>query len=372
MKYYIIAGEASGDLHGSNLVKELIKLDAAANIRSWGGDLMKEAGANVVKHYKELAFMGFLEVIQNLPTILNNLKFCKQDIEKFNPDVLILIDYPGFNLRIAKWAKEKGFKVIYYISPQVWAWKESRVKLIRNVVDKMLVILPFEREFYATKWDYKVDYVGHPLAQVVDDFLKNNPSKKETGKPIIALLPGSRKQEVAAKLPIMLEASKAFPQYEFVIAKASSLDDEFYEKFSSNYANVSSIKNDTYTLLSKATAALVTSGTATLETALFGVPQVVCYKGSPVSYHIAKSLIKIKYISLVNLIMDKPVVKELIQNELTVENVIKELELLLTNPEKKQQIEKDYTELKALLQQGGNASEKAAEFINEFLQPTSQ
>jgi lipid-A-disaccharide synthase len=368
MKYYIIAGEASGDLHGSNLIKELKKLDHEANIRSWGGDLMQAAGAEVIKHYKELAFMGFIEVIKNLPAILNNLKFCKEDILQFQPDVLILIDYPGFNLRIAKWAKAQGIKVIYYISPQVWAWKESRVKLIRNVVDKMLVILPFEKEFYETKWDFKVDYVGHPLVKVIDDFLNNNSSKKENEKPVIALLPGSRQQEVAAKLPIMLEASKAFPQYKFVIAKASSLDDAFYDRFLKDHQNVSSSKNDTYTLLSTATAALVTSGTATLETALFGVPQVVCYKGSSVSYHIAKRLIKIKYISLVNLIMDREVVKELIQVDLTVKTVIRELDLLLNNTEKKQQLKNDYQELKNLLQQGGNASEKAATIIVRFLQ----
>lgn len=370
MKYYIIAGEASGDLHGSNLVKELKKLDQEANIRSWGGDLMQAAGAEVIKNYKELAFMGFIEVIKNLPAILNNLKFCKQDILQFQPDVLILIDYPGFNLRIAKWAKAQGLKVIYYISPQVWAWKESRVKLIRNVVDKMLVILPFEKEFYETKWDFKVDYVGHPLVKVVDEFLSNNSSKKENEKPVIALLPGSRQQEVAAKLPIMLEASNGFPQYKFVIAKASSLDDAFYDQFLKGHQNVSSSKNDTYTLLSTATAALVTSGTATLETALFGVPQVVCYKGSSVSYHIAKRLIKIKYISLVNLIMDREVVKELIQSDLTVKNVVRELDLILNNREKKQQLKNDYKELKNLLQQGGDASEKAATIIVRFVQAT--
>ena len=217
---------------------------------------MQAEGATIVKHYKELAFMGFIEVVKNLPTILSNLKFCKQDIQQFQPDVLVLIDYPGFNLRIAKWAKEQGLKVIYYISPQVWAWKESRVKLIRNVVDKMIVILPFEKEFYETKWDYKVDYVGHPLVQVVDDFIANHSSKRLPEKPIIALLPGSRQQEMALKLPIMLEASKAFPDYNFVIAKASSLDDAFYDNLLHGYSNVSSVKNDTYSLLSGATAAL--------------------------------------------------------------------------------------------------------------------
>jgi lipid-A-disaccharide synthase len=372
MKYYLIAGEASGDLHGSNLIKELKKQDAQANIRCWGGDLMQAAGATVVKHYKDLAFMGFAEVIKNLPTILANIKFCKQDVAAFAPDVLVLIDYPGFNLRIAQWAKEQGLKVVYYISPQVWAWKESRVKLIRKVVDKMLVILPFEKEFYETKWDYKVAYVGHPLVQVVNEFLEQHPpAAQNLQKPIVALLPGSRRQEVAKKLPIMLAASKAFPQYQFVVAKATSLEESFYASFLNAYPQVTAVKNETYQLLSKATAALVTSGTATLETALFGVPQVVCYKGSPISYHIAKRLIKIKYISLVNLIADKPVVTELIQHELTVENVTRELEAVLHNQARIQQIKKDYADLKNLLQQQGNASAQAASLIWQTMQPNA-
>jgi len=366
MKYYIIAGEASGDLHGSNLIKEIIGLDAEANIRCWGGNLMEEAGATVVKHYKELAFMGFTEVIKNLPTIFANLAFCKKEVALFSPDVLVLIDYPGFNLRIAKWANENGFKTVYYISPQVWAWKESRVKLIRKVVDKMLVILPFEKEFYQKSWDYKVEYVGHPLAQVVNQFLSTQTGQKAWEKPVVALLPGSRKQEVAAKLPVMLKAAQSFPQYQFVIAKAPSLDEAFYSRFTAGFNNVSSVENNTYGLLSQASAALVTSGTATLETALFGVPQVVCYKGSAISYHIAKRLIKIKYISLVNLIMNRPIVKELIQNEFTVENVVTELDAVLHNSEKRDQLKKDYAQLKALLEQGGNASLKAAEIVVQF------
>lgn len=367
MKYYIIAGEASGDLHGSNLIKELKRLDAAAVIRAWGGDKMKEAGSEIVKHYRDLAFMGFIEVIRNLSTILNNLKFCKKDILQFQPDVLILVDYPGFNLRIAKWAKQQGLKIIYYISPQVWAWKEGRVKSIKQVVDKMLVILPFEEKFYE-KWDYKVEYVGHPLVQVVNDFLKTHPKEENQNKPIIALLPGSRKQEVAKKLPIMLETSKKFSSYQFVVAKASSLEDEFYSEFLQNYPAVSSVRDQTYSLLSKATAALVTSGTATLETALFGIPQVVCYKGSQVSFEIAKRLIKIKYIALVNLIMDKPVVTELIQNALTADNLSKELDSILHNQNRIAQIKKDYTDLRTLLQKENNASARAAEEIVGFLQ----
>jgi lipid-A-disaccharide synthase len=372
MKYYLIAGEASGDLHGSNLILELKKVDAAAQVRCWGGDGMQAAGATVVKHYKDLAFMGFAEVVKNLPTILRNIRFCKEDIAAFKPDVLVLIDYPGFNLRIARWAKEQGYKVIYYISPQVWAWKESRVKMIRNVVDKMLVILPFEKEFYETKWDYKVAYVGHPLVEVVNTFLQSGTVAPQLfQKPIVALLPGSRRQEVTKKLPLMLEASTAFPAYQFVVAKAASLDDAFYASFLNQYPQVAGVTNKTYALLSQATAALVTSGTATLETALFGVPQVVCYKGSPISYQIAKRLVKIKYISLVNLIMDKPVVTELIQDDLTVANISRELKDILQNEDRMQQIKKDYADLKNLLQQGGNASATAAALITGFLKPNA-
>ena len=367
MKYYIIAGEASGDLHGSNLIKELRKLDNDAVIRAWGGDKMKASGAELVKHYRDLAFMGFIEVIKNLPAILENLKFCKKDILQFQPDVLVLIDYPGFNLRVAKWAKRQGLKIIYYISPQVWAWKEGRVKTIKQIVDKMLVILPFEEKFYQ-QWDYKVEYVGHPLVQVINEFLESHPKQKIGNKPIIALLPGSRKQEVAKKLPLMLEASKKFMDYQFVVAKTSSLDDEFYSEFLRNFPGVTAVQDQTYTLLSQAVAALVTSGTATLETALFGVPEVVCYKGSSVSYEIAKRLIKIKYISLVNLIMDKPVVKELIQNELTVDNIVRELNTILHDPNKIQQVKKDYSNLKTLLQKESNASGRAAREIVGFLQ----
>lgn len=386
MKYYIISGEASGDLHGSNLIKELKKKDAAADIRCWGGDKMQAAGATLVKHYKELAFMGFLEVIKNLRTILKNIKVCKEDILQYKPTALILIDYPGFNLRIAKWAKEQGIPVIYYISPQVWAWKENRVKLIKNCVDKMLVILPFEKEFYK-KWNYEVEYVGHPLVEEIDRFLflvegttqqiayntlnsadeqrATTNEKPETN--IIALLPGSRQQEILKKLPIMLEVAKHFPAYQFVVAKAPGLDESFYAELLKPYTNVSSVVNKTYELLVQSKAALVTSGTATLETALFAVPEVICYKGSAFSYQIAKRLIKIKFIGLVNLIMDKEVVKELIQDELTVENLKRELSLLLTDQAKQPQLKEDYTALKKLLSQGGHASANAAESIFSYL-----
>lgn len=370
MKYYLIAGEASGDLHGSNLVKELRKLDPDASIRCWGGDLMQAAGAQVVKHYRDLAFMGFAEVIRNLPTIMDNLKFCKKDIAEFAPDVLVLIDYPGFNLRIAKWARAQGLRIIYYISPQVWAWKEGRVKSIRQVVDKMLVILPFEQAFYE-KWDYKVEYVGHPLVQVVNEFRQAHPGGNGEERPVVALLPGSRRQEVAKKLPLMLEASRSFPQCRFVVAKASSLEEAFYAPFLASYPGVDSVRNATYELLTRSRAALVTSGTATLETALFGVPEVVCYKGSAVSYQIARRLVKIKYISLVNLIMDRPVVTELIQNDLTVANIVRELKNILEDGPRRTQMERDYAELRRLLQQEDSASARAARAVIGLVQATS-
>jgi len=367
MKYYIIAGEASGDLHGSNLIKELKKLDESADFRCWGGDLMQQAGAHLVKHYRDLAFMGFAEVVKNLGTILKNLKFCKEDILRFKPDALILIDYPGFNLRIAKWGRQQGLKVIYYISPQVWAWKENRVKQMKNDIDKMIVIIPFEKEYFSNKWDWKVDYVGHPLAEEIERHKQQGTSNKLSDKPIVALLPGSRKQEIAKKLPVMLEVSKFFPHHQFIVAQAPSVEDEFYRNFTKAYSNVSAVKNQTYDLLSQAKAAAVTSGTATLETALFGVPEVVCYKGSPLSYQIAKRVIKVKYISLVNLIMDRVVVKELIQNDLTEHNLKHELQELLKNEKRINEIKKDYAELKTILSEGGNASAKAATSIVNFL-----
>ncbi len=376
MKYYIVAGEASGDLHGSNLIKQIKKFDPISDIRCWGGDLMEQAGGNLVKHYRELAFMGFIEVVKNIRTIFRNLDFCKKDIQSYSPDVLILIDYPGFNLRIAEWARKKGIRVVYYISPQVWAWKESRVKQIKKNVDKMLVILPFEKAFYE-KWNYSVEYVGHPLVDVVDQAEAELANTPETTlsilneKNLIALLPGSRAQEVAKKLPIMLEATKNFPGYRFIIAKASSLDDKFYEKFTHQYTNVRSIRNKTYPLLLQSKAAIVTSGTATLETALFGVPQIVCYKGSPISYQIAKRLIKVKYISLVNLIMNKEVVKELIQSEMNAANITTELNNILKNTETHARIMKDYSQLKKLLSEGGHASEKAARIIVQFTKDKS-
>lgn len=369
-KLYIIAGEASGDLHGSNLIKQLKNIDSAIDIRCWGGDKMQAEGATLVKHFKELAFMGFIEVVKNLPTILKNISFCKEDILAYKPNAIILIDYPGFNLRIAKWAKQQGIKVIYYISPQVWAWKENRVKLMKQCIDKMICIIPFEKKFYKNKWNWDVEYVGHPLVEVVEKFnIQHSNLKIENN--IIALLPGSRKQEILTKLPIMLSVVEHFPTYQFVVAKAPGLDEDFYNNLIAPYKNVSWVVNETYALLSKAKAALVTSGTATLETALFGVPQIICYKGSNISYQIAKKLIKIKFIGLVNLIMDKEVVKELIQHQLTTQNLHKELTLLLEDGTKLQQLKSDYALLWQLLKQGGNASENAAQSIYTFLYPTA-
>jgi lipid-A-disaccharide synthase len=365
MNYYIIAGEASGDLHGSNLMKALLKKDVNATFRFWGGDLMQNVSNNLVKHYKDLAFMGFLEVIMNLKTISENLKFCKKDIENFNPDVIIFIDYPGFNLRIAKWAKQKGYKTHYYISPQIWAWKENRIKAIKRDIDKMYVILPFEKAFYEEKHHFPVEFVGHPLidaiadrTQVDEHEFRANHNLSE--KPIIALLPGSRKQEISKMLEVMLSVVDSFPNYQFVIAGAPSQDFEFYKTFIKN-KNISFVSNKTYDLLSVSVAALVTSGTATLETAIFKIPQVVCYKGSWLSYQIGKQLVNLKYISLVNLIMDKEVVKELIQNEFHTKNLKKELNVILDSYERSKFFINYYELEKAL--GGKGASEKTAELI---------
>lgn len=365
MKYYIIAGEASGDLHGSNLMKALYQEDTAAEIRFWGGDLMQNVGGTLVKHYRDLAFMGFAEVVMNLKTILNNIKFCKSDIEKFQPDVIIFIDYPGFNMRIAKWAKQKGIKTHYYIAPQIWAWKENRIKAVKRDFDKLFVILPFEKDFFEKKHHFPVDFVGHPLIDAIHNRKPTDESvfRKENAldeRPIIALLPGSRKQEIAKMLGVMLSVVADFPAYQFVIAGAPSQEYAFYEQFLS-HQNVKFISNKTYDLLSIAKAALVTSGTATLETALLKVPEVVCYKGSWISYQIAKRIITLKYISLVNLIMDDAVVTELIQDEFNTSNLKKELQKILDENHKKALLAK-YDELENKL--GGlGASTKTAKFI---------
>jgi lipid-A-disaccharide synthase len=369
MKYYIIAGEASGDLHGSNLIKEIKKQDSEALVRCWGGDKMQAAGGELVKHYRDLAFMGFAEVLINLRTIFRNLQLCKEDILQFKPNALILVDYPGFNLRIANWARQQPFfanelsKIIYYISPQVWAWKEGRVKMMKKCIDKMLVILPFEKEYYKNKWEWDVEYVGHPLVEEIASRKSVVISEKISDKPIVALLPGSRKQEIKIKLPVMLEVSKSFPDYQFVVAKAPGQEESFYDELLRPYSNVSYVSGKTYELLMQAKAALVTSGTATLETALFGVPEAVCYRGSWLSYQIGKRVVNVKYISLVNLIMDKLVVKEFIQNEMNATNLRNELHELLENNKRLQQLQKDYSHLKEMLSRDGNASAKAAKAI---------
>ena len=365
MKYYIIAGEASGDLHGANLMKEIYKQDQNANIQFWGGDLMLATGGKLVKHYKELAFMGFIEVIFNLKTILGNIKICKKDILDFKPDVIIFIDYPGFNMRIAKWAKELNIKTHYYISPQIWAWKENRIHAIKRDVDKMYVILPFEKTFYEDKHQYPVAFVGHPLIDAIQNQEKVDAAvfrteNKLTNKPIIAILPGSRKQEITKMLTLMLSVADDFPDYQFVIAGAPSQEFSFYEPFISK-KNIHFISNKTYPLLQNATAALVTSGTATLETALFKVPEVVCYKGSWASYQIAKRIITLKYISLVNLIMDEEVVTELIQDNCTTQTIKTELTKIL-KPENRAILLEKYELLEKKLG-GAGASKKTAQLI---------
>lgn len=367
MRYYVIAGEASGDLHGSNLIKAIRSQNGNALFRCWGGDMMQAQGAELVMHYRSLAFMGFTEVLMNIRTIMRNLTFCKQDILSYKPDALILIDYPGFNLRIAEWAKQQGIKVIYYISPQVWAWKENRVKKMKQCIDLMLCILPFEKDYYRDKWNWNVEYVGHPLVEVIENEKAKAKTEKLSDHNIIALLPGSRKQEILKKLPVMLETTKHFPSYQFIVAKAPGMDESFYDELLKPYPNVSYVSGKTYQLLLQAKAALVTSGTATLETALFGVPEVVCYKGNAISYQIAKRLVKVKFISLVNLIMDREVVKELIQDDLNTENLKRELDAILTAPARIRQLQSDYNELKNKLSLGGNASSNAARLISDFL-----
>ncbi|MGJ8664796.1 MAG: lipid-A-disaccharide synthase [Patiriisocius sp.] len=370
MKYYLIAGEASGDLHGANLMKQLKAKDPNATLRYWGGDLMQEQGGTLVKHYRELAFMGFIEVIMNLNTILKNIKICKKDIFDFNPDVIIFIDYPGFNMRIAKWAKQRNIPTHYYISPQIWAWKEGRIKAIKRDVDAMYVILPFEKTFYEDKHNFPVHFVGHPLIDAIANREITDPAnfRKEHNldeRPIIALLPGSRKQEISKMMEVMLSVAEDFKEYQFIIAGAPSQEADFYAPFIKK-KNVYLLLNKTYDLLSVSHAALVTSGTATLETALFKIPQVVCYKGSRISYEIAKRVISLKYISLVNLILDKEVVTELIQTEFNKKRLKEELTKILDEYERAKLFLEYYDLEKAL--GGKGASEKTAQLIIEAIQ----
>lgn len=372
MRLYIIAGEASGDLHGSNLIRALRRLHPDLHCRIWGGDLMQAAGGELVRHYRDLAFMGFVEVLKNLRTILRNIAFCKRDILAYQPDALVLIDYPGFNLRIAHWAKEQGIRVVYYISPQIWAWHQSRVHAIRRDVDQMLVILPFEQAFFR-QHGMDVEFVGHPLLDAVDGMREPVPVEAQStpqpplshpdGGRLIALLPGSRRQEVERILPVMLAVTSFFPDYRFTVVKASSLPAAYYQPFFRHYPHVALHNGSAYEVLRHAEAALVKSGTSTLETALIGVPQVVCYAGSPISYAIAKRVVKVKYISLVNLILDEPLVQELIQHDLNVGQLRTALEHVLSS-EGRASILQGYKKLRHRLGDGG-ASERAAQAILE-------
>ncbi len=369
MKYYLIAGEASGDLHGANLMKSILKEDPKAELRFWGGDLMQAVGGTLVTHYKERAFMGFIEVLMNLRKILGHIKYCKKDIEKYQPDALIFIDNSGFNLRIAKWAKPLGYSTHYYISPQVWASRAGRVKTIKATIDHMYVILPFVKKFYDA-YDYPVNFVGHPLIDAISDHKQIMPEdfKNRHGlddRPIIALLPGSRKQEIRKMLEVMLSIVNDFSDYQFIIAGAPSQNKEFYSSFIKN-KSIHLVMNETYDLLSLSNAALVTSGTATLETALFKVPQVVCYKGNSISYQIAKRIINLEYISLVNLIMDKPVVTELIQSDLNTKRLKQELNTII-DEYKRAVLFLDYYDLEKRLG-GKGASLKTAQLIVNSIQ----
>jgi lipid-A-disaccharide synthase len=370
MRYYIIVGEASGDLHASNLMRELKIQDPGAVFRFWGGDLMQQQGGELIKHYRDLAFMGFMEVVAHLPEILTNFRFCERDMIAFKPDAVILVDYPGFNLRVARFAHKAGLKVFYYISPQLWAWRASRVKGIRETVDRMFVILPFEKEFYE-RYDYHVDFVGHPLLDVINADL--HPLNKATffeqnkldNRPLIALLPGSRRMEIGKMLKMMMSVAPDFPGHQFVVAGAPSLEDDFYQNLLRD-TDLKFVRNQTYDLLHHAQAALVTSGTATLEAALLNVPQVVCYRGNPLSYLIAKQLVKVPFISLVNLISGKLVVPELIQEEFTTSNLSNELNKILNNPTFRQSMLNHYEELKRLLG-GCGASKRAASSMVQAL-----
>lgn len=370
MRYYIIAGEASGDLHASNLMKGLKKADPDAQFRCWGGDLMQAQGGELVKHYRNLAFMGFTEVLAHLPVILRNFRFCEKDILQYHPDVVILVDYPGFNLRMAHFASRKGIRVFYYISPQLWAWHQSRVKKIKADVDRMFVILPFEKEFYA-RHNYPVDYLGHPLLDVINEgqHLKNRAEfireNNLPDKPIIALLPGSRKMEIRKMLGNMLSVKDRFPEYQFVVAAAPSVSPDFYQQLKSDM-DVQLVTGQTYDLLRNATAALVASGTATLETALLGVPQVVCYKGNQLSYLLAKKIVKVPYISLVNLVLNRPLVTELIQHALTPDNLAGELQALLSDTGRRETMVAGYSHLREMLG-GTGTSDRVAEHMVQYL-----
>lgn len=376
MKYYIIAGEASGDLHGSNLMKAILRNDPQAEIRFWGGDLMQAVGGTLVKHIRDLAFMGFVEVVANLRTVLKNIAFCKKDIVKFQPDAVIFIDYPGFNLKIAKFTHAQGLKNFYYISPQVWAWKKGRIKTMRRVLDMMYVILPFEKPFYDRNNVQNVEFVGHPLldaiaefdknAQLADDFRSRNGLDQ---RPIVALMPGSRKMELRKMMPDMCHLAAQHPEYQFVIAGMKLLGNTMYTPYIHS-DNVSIVYDQTYPLLKTAFAGVITSGTATLEAALFDLPLVVCYKANALSVFIAKRFAKVNYISLVNLIADKPVVKELIQNDLNPNDLEAEFRKITVDESCRQNLKREYALLKEQLG-GEGASQRTVNSILNYLKSSA-
>ena len=365
MKYYIIAGEASGDLYGSKLIDEIFSIDKKAEIRFWGGDNMIKSGGYNVKHIKELAFMGFYEVLKNITTIVRNISFCKNDIKEFDPDKIIYIDYPGFNLKICKWAKNNGYKNFFYISPQIWAWKENRIKTIKNNIDKLFVIFPFEKEYYREKHNMEVEFYGHPLIEKIGDFssskdfLKKNNITKE--RDIITLLPGSRSQEINSMLPIFLTLKKHYLNFEFIVAGVKKVNESVYQPALDLDLKV--IYNQTYDLLSHSKIAIVTSGTASLECALFNVPQIVCYKTSSISYFIGKSFVNISFISLVNIILKKSIVKELVQNELTEKNLVNELSNILSD-NKISDILNEYSKIYSMLSIEGTSKKIATSIIS--------
>ena len=376
MRYYIIAGEASGDLHGSNLIKGIREADPSAQIRCWGGDLMKEAGAELVKHYKEGAIMGFVEVVANLGKLARNLRNCKEDILAYSPDALILIDYPGFNFRIAEFAKKKGIRTFYYIAPKVWAWKEKRVHRLKKFVDRLFIIFPFEIEYFK-KWGIDAIYNGNPILDSVDNHPSATESREQfcsrTGtdpnKKRVALLAGSRAAEIKYLLPRMVEVAKKYPDYQFLMACAPSMEKEFYEKIIGNKANnIKLLSGQTYSILRNSDAAIINSGTASLEAALIGVPQVVCYGGNEISYQIAKRVVKLKYISLANLIMDKGLFKELIQHDCTPDKISQELELLVSDQAYREKMQQDYKDVREVLGGKGASVKVAQAMIDELKQ----
>lgn len=376
MRYFLIAGEASGDLHGSNLVRELKLQDPQAQFRFFGGDLMAaQAGVPPVKHYSEMAFMGFVRVLMNLRKIGRNMEQCKAEIIDFKPDVVILIDFAGFNLRIAEFAKSLGLKTVFYISPKIWAWKQNRIKKIKKYIDKMLTILPFETEFYA-RFDYPVEYVGNPILDAIEEFRSGDnqtevdfrKANNLTDKPIIGLLAGSRKQEVDFMLPVMIEVSRQFPEYQFVISGAPGLDRDYYTKVIGADCNIPIVFGQTYNLLKFSRAALVTSGTATLETALFGVPEAVLYRISAPDflYCIGRKLLKVKWISLANLIVGREIIRELVQMDCNPRTIADELRKILDDRQYDAEFQRNYAELRQRMGSAG-ASQRAAQAVIKFV-----